>query len=172
MDEVLVSTLQAAVIGRLDYLDTLITDADEPSRAALAETELSRLTAGWRALLAEHQPDEHGRCPQCSGWRRGHKFPCSVWVIAHQHLIAADGSSRGRARQACGCRRTADRRGAGGLMTGGRAVAPNTGAPPVPHRRCDHATGSWPGSLAPQGFPARFDKGSIPLNHKEGNRCP
>jgi hypothetical protein len=92
MDQVLASTLQAAVIGRLDYLDRLVTDADEPSRAALATTEITRLAAAWRDLLDQHAPDEHGRCcPQCSGWRRPRQHPCSVWTTAHQHLIAADG---------------------------------------------------------------------------------
>jgi len=91
MDEVLAPTLHAAVIGRLDYLDALITDADERSRAALAETEIARFTAAWRALLDQHAPNERGRCPQCSGWRRGRRFPCTVWTTAHQHLIAADG---------------------------------------------------------------------------------
>lgn len=91
MDEILAATMRDAVYGRLDYLDRLVTDADEPSRAALADTEISRLTRAWRDLLAAHQPDEHGRCPQCSGWRRPRQHPCSVWTTAHQHVIAADG---------------------------------------------------------------------------------
>ena len=92
MDEYLASTLNTAVIERLDYLDRLVTKGDEPSRAALAETEIARLTDAWRALLELHAPDEHGRCPECSGWRRPRRHPCTVWTIAHQHLIAADGS--------------------------------------------------------------------------------
>ncbi|MGH3921495.1 MAG: hypothetical protein ACRDTT_01240 [Pseudonocardiaceae bacterium] len=84
-------TVRDAVYGRLDYLDQLVADADEPSRAALANTEISRLTTAWRDLLAAHHPDEHGRCPQCSGWRCPRQYPCSVWTTAHRHLIAADG---------------------------------------------------------------------------------
>lgn len=91
MDEIPACTLREAVYGRLDYLDRLVADADLRSRAALADTEISRLTAAWRDLLAAHQPDQHGRCPQCSGWRRPRRHPCSVWTTAHQHLIAADG---------------------------------------------------------------------------------
>ncbi len=34
MDEILAGTMRDAVYGRLDYLDQLVTDADEPSRAA------------------------------------------------------------------------------------------------------------------------------------------
>ncbi len=96
MDEVLAGTLCRAVHQRLDYLDKLATGADLVSRAALADTEIVRLTSAWRAMLATHQPDEHGRCPECSGWRRPRRHPCSVWRIAHQHLIAADGPSADR----------------------------------------------------------------------------
>jgi len=91
MAEILASTMCDAVYGRLAYLDRLVTGADEPSRAALADTEIFRMTAAWRDLLAAHQSDEHGRCPECSGWRRPRRHPCSVWATAHQHLIAADG---------------------------------------------------------------------------------
>jgi hypothetical protein len=92
MDEYLASTLSTALTERLDYLDRLVTDGDEPSRAALAETEITRLTGAWRALLDHHAPDEHGRCPECSAWRRPRRHPCTVWTTAHQHLIAGDGS--------------------------------------------------------------------------------
>jgi hypothetical protein len=96
MDEILASALRDAVYGRLDYLDRLVTDADLRSKAALADSEIARLTAAWRELLAAHQPDDRGRCPQCSGWRRPHRHPCSVWTTAHQHLIAADGPPAAR----------------------------------------------------------------------------
>ncbi|HEY0688570.1 MAG TPA: hypothetical protein VGD71_05960 [Kribbella sp.] len=96
MDEILTSTMCDAVYGRLTYLDRLVADADEPSRAALAETEIARLTAAWRDLLVMHQPDEHGRCPECSGWRRQRRHPCSVWSTAHQHLLTAAGPPAAR----------------------------------------------------------------------------
>jgi hypothetical protein len=105
MDEVLAATLCEAVYQRLDYLERLISEADLRSRAALADTEIARMTAAWRALLVQHQPDENGRCPQCSGWRHRRTHPCSVWTIAHQHLIAADGppsSGTGRHAPAAG----------------------------------------------------------------------
>ena len=91
MDENLAATLKTAVRERLDYLDYLAVDGDEPSRASLAETEIARLTAAWRVLLDLHAPDEHQRCPQCSGWRRPRRHPCTVWTTAHQHLIGAGG---------------------------------------------------------------------------------
>lgn len=99
MDEILADALSRAVHGRLDYLDKLAAGSDLESRAALADTEIGRLTSSWRILLAAHQPDARGRCPECSGWRRPRRHPCSVWTTAHQHLIAAEGppaSSTGR----------------------------------------------------------------------------
>ncbi|UJW32460.1 hypothetical protein L3Q67_01335 [Saccharothrix sp. AJ9571] len=90
MDEILALTLRSAVHDRLDYLDKLATGADRESRAALADTEIVRLTSAWRTVLDAHQPDERGRCPECSSRRRPRRHPCSVWTIAHQHLIGAD----------------------------------------------------------------------------------
>src|SRR5687767_13400308 len=90
MDEILAGTLRSGVCERLDYLELLVANGDAASLAALAETELARLASAWRALLTLHEPDARGRCPQCSGWRRGRLFPCSVWVVAHEHLISAD----------------------------------------------------------------------------------
>jgi hypothetical protein len=94
MDEVLVGALSSAVHERLDYLEMLIADGDTPSLAALAETELARLTIAWRAVLAQHEPDKRGRCTECSGWFRARRFPCSVWVVVHEHLLVVDHTGR------------------------------------------------------------------------------
>jgi hypothetical protein len=110
MDEILASTLSDAVHDRLDYLDKLAAEGDPPCRAALAGTEIARLTSGWRTLLAEHEPDEHGRCPQCSGLLRPRRHPCTVWTTAHQHLITEDGpptATTGRHARAAGRRTVA-----------------------------------------------------------------
>lgn len=93
MDEILAATFRRTVYDRLDYLDKLATDGDLRSRAALATTEITRLTTAWRSLLSVHLPDERGCCRQCSGWLRRQAHPCTVWATAHQHLIAADGPS-------------------------------------------------------------------------------
>jgi hypothetical protein len=90
MDDVLSSAIRDATYGWLTRLETLIHDADLPSRAALAETETSRLIRAWRGLLAEHEPDQNGRCRRCSGWRRHRAFPCSVWVTAHRYLVVTE----------------------------------------------------------------------------------
>jgi hypothetical protein len=85
------AAVREAVFDRLDYLDQLVTQADVPSRAALAETEIARMTEAWRALLSEHEPDAHGRCRQCSRWRHPRAFPCAAWTIAHHHLVSVPG---------------------------------------------------------------------------------
>jgi hypothetical protein len=97
MGEMLASPLQAALYRRLDYLERLVADGDQRSRAVLADTEITRLTAAWRALLAEHTPDQRGRCPQCSGLRRRRRHPCSVWTTAYRHLINGDTPAPGTA---------------------------------------------------------------------------
>lgn len=98
MDEDSAASVQAAVIERLDYLDNLAINGDHESRAALATTEIARLTGAWRSLLEEHLPDGHGRCPKCSGWRlRQRRRPCTIWLMVHEHLVTdARGSAPSR----------------------------------------------------------------------------
>ena len=89
------------IYGYLDRLDAVIAGADAASLAALAETELVRLSGFSRAVLAKHEPDEDGGCPRCSWWwRRSRGYRCEVWVIAHRHLIAKDPAIDGTARLA------------------------------------------------------------------------
>ena len=94
MDEDSAASVQAAVIERLDYLDKLAIYGDRASRAAMATTEIARLTGAWRSLLEQHLPDSHGRCPRCSGWRLWQRRPCRVWRMVHEHLVC---EPRGRA---------------------------------------------------------------------------
>jgi hypothetical protein len=85
------AVVRGLVFDRLDYLDHLASEADVPSRAALAETEIGRMTEAWRALLSEHQPDARGRCRHCSRWRHPRAFPCATWTIVHHHLVSVPG---------------------------------------------------------------------------------
>lgn len=88
MDEILGQVLRNAVWERLDMLSELASRADAPSLVSVARSELPRLTEGWRAMLRAHEPDERGDCPTCSTrWHRC-KAPCSVWQVAHEHLVA------------------------------------------------------------------------------------
>jgi hypothetical protein len=101
MDHVLSSALRDAIYGFLARLEMLICDADLPSRAALAESEMPRLINAWRALLVEHEPDEDGLCRCCSGWRKRRRgYRCSVWVTAHRHLVVNDVSGQDVGRHA------------------------------------------------------------------------
>lgn len=88
MDQILGQVLRDAVWERLDMLADLADRADAPSLVSVARSELPRLTEGWRAMLSAHEPDERGDCPTCSTrWHRC-KAPCSVWKVAHEHLVA------------------------------------------------------------------------------------
>lgn len=87
MDEILTSTLSEAVYGRLNYVDDLVGEADVESLRALAATEMTRLTETVRAMLIQHEPDSRGHCPQCSGWLRHRRHPCSIWTVAHQRML-------------------------------------------------------------------------------------
>lgn len=99
MDEILAATFSRAVYGRLDYLNDLVYAADERSLSALANTEIIRLAETVREMLARHGPDANGYCRQCSGWFRRRRHPCSIWTIAHQHLIGQHGATfTGRGR--------------------------------------------------------------------------
>jgi uncharacterized C2H2 Zn-finger protein len=79
--------LRRAVFDRLEMLGDQAGHAEPGRLASLARTEIRRLTDGWRDLLAIHQPDDDGRCPRCWGWFRRRRWPCQVWLSAHQHLI-------------------------------------------------------------------------------------
>ena len=101
MHTVLSSALRDATYGWLDRVAIVIDRADALSLSVLARTELVRMVAAWRALLAEHEPDEDGRCRSCSGWRQRRRgYRCSVWVTAHRYLVANDASAQASARYA------------------------------------------------------------------------
>jgi hypothetical protein len=90
VDQILGQILRQAVWERLDLLDELAAHADAESLTSVARTEVPRLTDGWRVLLAVHEPDSRGRCPECSRRWQPRRSPCSVWRTAHHNLVAAD----------------------------------------------------------------------------------
>ncbi len=90
-----------SVLERLTVLDDMVQQAGADVPAPLAREELRRITGGWRDLLTEHQPDSAGRCPVCSGWLRRRKWPCQVWITAHQQLIG-DAPTAAQQRPALG----------------------------------------------------------------------
>lgn len=100
MDAILGQVLRDAVWERLDLLSDLANRADAPSLLSVARTELPRLTDGWRAMLAAHEPDHRGNCPTCSGRWRQTKAPCPVWQAAYEHLVTGGLAPQTNARHA------------------------------------------------------------------------
>jgi hypothetical protein len=88
VDQILGQVLRNAVWERLDRLTDVANDADAPALISVARSELPRLAEGWRAILRVHEPDERGDCPTCSTRWHKCKAPCSVWQVAHDHLVA------------------------------------------------------------------------------------
>ncbi|WP_051473432.1 hypothetical protein [Saccharomonospora piscinae] len=102
MDQILGQVLRNAVWERLDMLADLAHEADSPALISVARSELPRLTEGWRTILRAHEPDERGDCPTCSTrWHRC-KAPCSVWQVAHDHLVAGGLAHVPESRRATG----------------------------------------------------------------------
>ncbi|MYW90252.1 hypothetical protein G3I59_06365 [Amycolatopsis rubida] len=104
MDEVPDSALRAAVRERLDYLDLLVEQADDPSKTTLADTVIPQLTGAWRDLLAAHEPDERGFCRICSSRRLLGRARCTVRRAAHLRLLADTGDRFAPGRRRFRCR--------------------------------------------------------------------
>ncbi|HTI27988.1 MAG TPA: hypothetical protein VL652_43800 [Kutzneria sp.] len=82
--------MRRAVLRRLAALDQAAEQTNAGGALApLARAELQRLADGWRLLLEVHTADEDGRCRACPGRLRKRRWPCKVWLLAHQHLIGA-----------------------------------------------------------------------------------
>lgn len=94
--------LRRMVLRRLESLGEQAACAEPAQLVTLARTEIQRLTEGWRQLLANHQPDEEGRCQHCSGWIKRRRWPCQVWLAAHHHLIGEASWSKPRKKARVG----------------------------------------------------------------------
>ena len=93
MDRVLGEVLRAAVWDRLHSLEEVANCADDDSVLVVVRSELPRLVAGWRAVLADHSLDIRGHCPACSSFWRPWVAPCTVWLSAYKHLVYAESLS-------------------------------------------------------------------------------
>ncbi len=91
MDEILGQVLRNAVWERLDMLaESEVGEGTYPQTTTGAKHGaggILRLVDGWRSMLAAHEPDTHGDCPECSSrWRR-QRSPCAIWRSAYEHLV-------------------------------------------------------------------------------------
>jgi hypothetical protein len=80
-------SLRRVVLERLAAVEEMAVRTGSQLSVRAARTHLKSITDGWRELLLKHQPDLKGRCPVCSGWLRHRRWPCQVWMTAHEHLI-------------------------------------------------------------------------------------
>lgn len=88
MDDVLFRVLAARVGRYLDAVDRLVALAEEPAALAALRTEVYRLTAAWRVLLATHQRSTGGGCVGCGSTARPRGSFCVVWRTAHAYFVA------------------------------------------------------------------------------------
>jgi hypothetical protein len=77
-----------------DYLTDITYRAqfgDERAMAVVARFEVPRLVGALKAVLEEHSPDEHGRCPTCRTKRFGRTpSPCRAYLTAHLCLVVTE----------------------------------------------------------------------------------
>jgi hypothetical protein len=77
-----------------DYLTDITYRAqfgDERAAAMVARYELPRLVEALKAVLDEHSPDAHGRCPTCRTRRFGRApAPCRAYLTAHLCLVVTE----------------------------------------------------------------------------------
>lgn len=91
--------MRSPIFGQLETsLADFLTDVtyraqygDEEAAALVARLELPRLVEALRAVLGEHAPDEHGRCPRCRTRRFGRApAPCRAYLTAHLCLVVTE----------------------------------------------------------------------------------
>ncbi|MFD9734696.1 hypothetical protein [Umezawaea sp. NPDC059074] len=91
------SQLDKSLHEHLATVARLAAIGDDQTVAELARAELPRIVAAIKALLDEHQPDEHGRCPTCRTrwWSRRLPAPCRAYLSAQLCLTVAGEQSSG-----------------------------------------------------------------------------
>ncbi|WP_146108050.1 hypothetical protein V5P93_005337 [Actinokineospora auranticolor] len=86
--------MEASLQGYLTEVSHRAEVDGDAAATRLARAELPRIVAALRALLAEHSPDENGRCPSC----RTRLFtrapaPCRAYLTAHLCLLVTEDTS-------------------------------------------------------------------------------
>lgn len=91
--------MSSPIFGQLetslaDYLTDITYRAqfgDQRAAAAVARFELPRVIEALKAVLDEHSPDQHGRCPSCRTRRFGRApAPCRAYLTAHLCLVVTE----------------------------------------------------------------------------------
>lgn len=91
--------MSSSIFGHMEaslahYLAEITHDlqtGDDIAAAHLARYELPRVVSALRAVLDEHRPDEHGRCPACRTRPFGRApAPCRAYLTAHLCLIVTE----------------------------------------------------------------------------------
>jgi hypothetical protein len=92
--------LDRSLHDRLGDLVRRAQRGDDSTALNLARVELPKIITALRALLDEHSPDEHGRCPTCRRRRFSRKLPspCRAYLAAHLCLVIADDARPGDQR--------------------------------------------------------------------------
>jgi hypothetical protein len=97
------SPVYSSIFGHLQtslhhYLDGVIErsqHADDEAARNLTRLELPRLAAALRAVLAEHEPDDRGRCRACrTRWLGRAPAPCRAHLTAHLCLLVTEDDPR------------------------------------------------------------------------------
>ncbi|MFI9009796.1 hypothetical protein ACIGNX_21440 [Actinosynnema sp. NPDC053489] len=98
MSTTVFSQLDRSLHEHLAALVRLAATGDDRTAVELARSELPRVVTAVKALLDEHTPDEHGRCPTCRTrrWSRRLPSPCRAYLGAQLALtVGGDGRSDG-----------------------------------------------------------------------------
>lgn len=100
MSSTVFSQLDKSLHEHLAALVRLATTGNDETAVELARSELPRVVAAVKALLAEHTPDERGRCPKCRTrwWSRRMPSPCRAYLGAQLCLTVEDDELSGPRR--------------------------------------------------------------------------
>jgi hypothetical protein len=95
------SQLDRSLHEHLAALVRLASTGDDETAVELGRYELPRVVAAVKALLDEHTPDEHGRCPTCRTrrWSRRLPVPCRAYLGTQLCLTVTDDDPSGRHRK-------------------------------------------------------------------------
>ena len=86
--------LEASLAAYLADVTQRARVGDERTAAAVARFELPRVIEALKAVLDEHEPDEHGRCTTCRTSRFGRApAPCRAYLTAHLCLVVTEDES-------------------------------------------------------------------------------